>query len=122
MQLFRHKMLVHFLVVALGLTPGVFPGVAIGDENQSSYASSGASTMADEDQYSYAPSAEHMLADLILVRPIMLVGTALGTAAFLVSLPFTALGGNVDEAKKRLVEEPGSYTFTRPLGDLRRYR
>jgi hypothetical protein len=64
------------------------------------------------------PTGGEMLADAFLVRPFMLVGTVLTTATFVVTLPFSALGGNVDEAATRLVAEPASYTFIRPLGEM----
>ncbi|MGD2074777.1 MAG: hypothetical protein PVG38_07650 [Gammaproteobacteria bacterium] len=64
------------------------------------------------------PSGGEMLADAFLVRPFMLVGTVLTTATFIVTLPFSALGGNVDEAATKLVAEPASYTFVRPLGEM----
>jgi len=59
-----------------------------------------------------------MLADTFLVRPLMLVSTVFGAATFIVTLPFTALGGNVGEAGNTLVVEPAKYTFVRPLGEL----
>lgn len=59
-----------------------------------------------------------MLADTVLVRPFMLVSTVVGVATFIVTLPFSALGGNVGEAGNTLVMEPARYTFVRPLGDL----
>lgn len=65
-----------------------------------------------------APTGGEMLADAFLVRPFMLVGTVLTTATFIVTLPFSALGGNVGEAATRLVAEPAKHTFVRPLGDL----
>lgn len=64
------------------------------------------------------PTGGEMLADTVLVRPLMLVGTAVGIVTFVITLPFSALGGNVDEAAKTLVYEPAKYTFVRPLGDL----
>jgi len=67
---------------------------------------------------SAAPTGGEMLADAFLVRPFMLVGTVLTTATFIVTLPFSAIGGNVGEAADRLVAEPVKYTFARPLGDL----
>jgi hypothetical protein len=70
------------------------------------------------DYDSAEPSGGEMLADAFLVRPFMLVGTVLTTATFIVTLPFSALGGNVDEAANRLVAEPASYTFLRPLGEM----
>ncbi len=74
--------------------------------------------------YSFHNSVEEertggtMLADTFMVRPFMLVGTVLGLATFVVTLPFSALGGNVGEAGNTLVVEPAKYTFVRPLGEL----
>jgi hypothetical protein len=59
-----------------------------------------------------------MMADTLLVRPFMLAGTVIGLATFIVTLPFSALGGNVGEAGNTLVVEPAKYTFIRPLGEL----
>ncbi len=59
-----------------------------------------------------------MFGDLVFVRPLMLVTTLAGTATFLVSLPFSLLGGNVGDAGEALVIEPAKYTFIRPLGDI----
>jgi hypothetical protein len=65
-----------------------------------------------------APTGGEMLADAFLVRPFMLVGSVLTTATFIVTLPFSAIGGNVGESATRLVAEPVKYTFARPLGEL----
>lgn len=65
-----------------------------------------------------APSGEAMAADVLLLRPLGIVATVLGSAAFVVSLPFSALGGNVGQAADKLVAEPAAYTFKRPLGEL----
>lgn len=62
------------------------------------------------------PSGVEMTADAILVRPLMLVATILGTGVFLVSLPFSALGGNTGEAGQTLVVTPFNSTFLRCLG------
>jgi hypothetical protein len=64
------------------------------------------------------PTSGTILADTFLVRPVMVVATVAGIAAFIVSLPFSALGGNVDEAGKTLVMDPIEYTFMRPLGEM----
>jgi hypothetical protein len=68
--------------------------------------------------YAEAPTAGTMLADTVLVRPLMLVGTVVGVVAFVITLPFSALGGNVDDAGRILVVEPAKYTFIRPLGEF----
>lgn len=64
------------------------------------------------------PSFAAMFADGLLVRPLGLGAMVLGAATWVVTLPFSALGGNVDEATQKLVVEPAQFTFTRPLGEL----
>jgi hypothetical protein len=61
-------------------------------------------------------NAPAMIFDLVLLRPLGLAGFAVGTAFFIVSLPFNLLGGNTGEAAQKLVVAPAKYTFTRPLG------
>lgn len=63
-------------------------------------------------------SAEAMSIDLIAARPLGLAATVLGTVVFVVSWPFSALGGNSEEAWDTLVVSPAEYTFQRPLGDF----
>lgn len=63
-----------------------------------------------------APKAFSMIGDLVVARPLLIGATAIGAVAFVVSLPFTALGGNVGEAGKALVVEPGKAAFVRCLG------
>ena len=63
-----------------------------------------------------APKAYSMIGDLIIARPLLICATAIGAVAFVVSLPFTALGGNVEEAGQALVIEPGREAFVRCLG------
>lgn len=62
------------------------------------------------------PSALAMTADLLLVRPVMLVATVVGSAVWLVSSPFSLAGGNAGEAAETLVLEPAKTTFVRCLG------
>ncbi|MBW2073094.1 MAG: hypothetical protein JRI89_17840 [Deltaproteobacteria bacterium] len=57
-----------------------------------------------------------MTFDLIVLRPVGLAATVIGTAVFIVSLPFSAMGGNTNEAAEKLISEPAKYTFSRPLG------
>lgn len=63
-------------------------------------------------------SAGAILADAFMLRPAGFIGTVIGTAAFVVSLPFSALSRTVDNTAKKLVVEPAQFTFTRPLGQL----
>jgi hypothetical protein len=87
-----------FVLVSVALAP------ALGEQENYQY---------DTEEYSDAVA---MGVDLVVVRPLWFVGTVLGTVAFVVSLPFTALGGNTSEAAQKLVVAPAKYTFVRPLG------
>jgi uncharacterized membrane protein (DUF485 family) len=68
------------------------------------------------DQHMNTPTAGTMLADTVLVRVPMMAATAVGVVTFVVTLPFSALGGNVQQAGQILVVDPAEYTFVRPLG------
>ena len=59
-----------------------------------------------------------MAADCLFVRPIGIVSIVAGSALFVVSLPFSALGGNLKDAAQKLVMDPISFTFKRPLGEF----
>ncbi|TKB26723.1 hypothetical protein FCL47_09565 [Desulfopila sp. IMCC35006] len=63
-------------------------------------------------------SPEAMAVDLLAARPLGLVAMLGGTVVFVVSLPFSALGGNTEDAWNTLVVTPAEYTFHRPLGDF----
>lgn len=45
-----------------------------------------------------SPSALAMAGDAVFVRPVLLATTIVGSAVYLVSLPFSLLGGNAEEA------------------------
>ena len=62
------------------------------------------------------PNAFAMAGDLVVARPIGLVMTVAGAAAFVISLPFTLLSGSVGESAEKLVMGPGEATFVRCLG------
>lgn len=62
------------------------------------------------------PTAGAMVADALVARPLLFVTSVLGTALFVITLPFTAGGGNVEGAAKALVVGPGESTFVRCLG------
>lgn len=65
------------------------------------------------------PSAAEMTGDLLVARPIGLGIFALGSATYLVTLPFSLLGGNSGDAAEALVIEPGKEVFVRCLGCTR---
>jgi len=59
-----------------------------------------------------------MVTDVAIVRPLGFVTVILGFGFFLISSPFSALGGNFDEAWDILVAKPAKFTFKRGLGDF----
>ena len=64
------------------------------------------------------PTTESMMGDAIVARPLGLISTVVGSAFFVVSLPFSALGGNTREAAEKMVVAPAKFTFKRPLGQF----
>ena len=108
MNLFRTTAAVLAFSTALLTLP------AQAEEVQSSGSSSNAS--GNKIYNADAPKGYVMMGDLLIARPMLIAATIIGTAAFVVSLPFTALGGNVKEAGEALVVEPGREAFVRCLG------
>ncbi len=54
--------------------------------------------------------------DLLLARPLGLIGSVLGIVVHGVGLVFSVPGENYSETAEILVEAPLNYTFNRPLG------
>jgi len=65
-----------------------------------------------------SPSGSDMFVDLVVTRPLGLIGVVVGSAAFVVALPFTIPSGSVGRSAEELVKKPVRYTFKRPLGEL----
>lgn len=104
-------------VAVLALTTGLFALSAQADEVQQAAASTTGNTSSGDPMYELnAPKGYSMLGDLLIARPLLIGATAVGVVAFVISLPFTALGGNVGEAGEALVLEPGKEAFVRCLG------
>lgn len=61
-------------------------------------------------------SAVAMAGDLLIGRPLLFTATVLGSAIWLVGLPFSALGGNVKDSAEALIGWPARNTFERCLG------
>jgi hypothetical protein len=101
MRRMNRKLMSYFVAIMLAVTSTAY------------VSSASAAYYSDEAE---EPTAGTMLADTVMVRPLTLVGTAVGVVAFVVTLPFSALGGNVGEAGQILVVDPAKYTFIRPLG------
>ncbi len=57
-----------------------------------------------------------IVADVIFVRPVSLAAVVVGTALFIVALPFSIPSGSVELTAQVLVVEPFKYTFQRPIG------
>ena len=57
-----------------------------------------------------------MIGDAIFARPLLLASTVVGAGLYVVTLPFSLLGGNPGEAAEVLVMNPGKNTFVRCLG------
>ncbi|MDT8880613.1 hypothetical protein RSO68_14145 [Halomonas saccharevitans] len=76
----------------------------------------GQSAMAIGNDETIQPSGGAMIVDAVVARPLLAAATLGGTAIFLVSLPFSALGGNVDTAADTLIKTPAEATFRRCLG------
>ncbi|MGJ7517238.1 multidrug transporter [Pseudomonas baetica] len=62
------------------------------------------------------PPAYAMIGDLLIARPLLVAATVIGAGVFVVSLPFTALGGGVGDAGQALVVDPAKAAFARCLG------
>jgi hypothetical protein len=72
----------------------------------------------DQEQIRREPSTNEVLADGLIARPLGLIGTVIGAAAFVVTLPFTIPSKTTDRAADALVARPARYTFKRPIGQL----
>lgn len=66
-----------------------------------------------------APKAFSIVGDLLVARPLLIAATAIGAGLFVVSLPFSAMGGGIKETGQALVVEPGAAAFARCLGCTR---
>ena len=58
------------------------------------------------------------ITDVTLVRPGCFVATLVGSAFFVIALPFAAMSGSVRSTADTLVMTPANATFTRPVGDF----
>jgi hypothetical protein len=70
----------------------------------------------DQEQVGREPNGGEMFVDTVVARPLGLFAMVVGTAAFIVALPFTLPSHSADSAAKMLVGAPAQYTFKRPLG------
>ena len=106
-------------VMRVALTVVIMATLAAGPFGPPAFAYQRTSDCQEREYYSGCegePTGGMMMWDAVFMRPIGILGTALGSVVWLVSLPFAALGGNADESTQKLVAEPFSWTFQRPLG------
>ena len=75
-------------------------------------------TTRDNDDIS-ASGAALAAVDVVLVRPITFVGTAVGFVGFAATSPFTAMADVAEDSWNALVQNPAEYTLDRDLGDFR---
>lgn len=68
------------------------------------------------------PTTGMKLLDLLLVRPVSIIGSALATAFYLATVPITFPSGVSEPAARILVEAPWRYTGMRYLGDFHHYK
>ena len=87
------------LAVALGLMP--------------------ACATAQQDDTVSGDKATDMVVDAVVMRPLGLAATVVGTVLTVVALPFTIPSGSVETSARELILRPAAYTFKRPLGDFR---
>lgn len=82
-------------------------------------ASTASAQMSDDVSFDNTPSGGAMAVDLILIRPVALVGTVLGLGLFVLQLPLAAVQLEVPvQPARKLVVEPFKFTFTRRLGSM----
>lgn len=55
------------------------------------------------DETDFGPSYGTMMVDTVVGKPLQLVNAVAGTAAYIVSLPFSLIGGNADQAQQKLL-------------------
>lgn len=55
--------------------------------------------------------------DLLIARPMGVAGGIIGTAVFILSLPFTIPTGSVDDAAQMFVVKPFNFSFVRKFPD-----
>lgn len=64
------------------------------------------------------PSSTAVVYDVLLLRPLGLVATTVGTALFIAGLPFTIPSQSVKVTADKLVAAPFNFTFRRPIGNM----
>ena len=71
-----------------------------------------------KDDSSEYPSKCDVAGDILWVRPLGVIQTALGVVAYVISLPVTIPLKKKEEAKDFLITDPYDNYFKRPLGEM----
>ena len=104
MNYFKKKAFTLLFALVFAATAAILPGFA--------------HCASQDQQYKELP-AEAMAVDLVIIRPLAIVATAMGCTLFAASLPFTVwTGERIKRAGKLFVVDPGYYAFVRPLGEF----
>ncbi len=74
----------------------------------------GSTAMAEEITKEATPGT--IIVDAFMLRPVQNLAIVVGGAAFVVTLPFSAIGGNMSTAYEKLVVKPYKAAWDRPLG------
>lgn len=59
-----------------------------------------------------------MAVDVLVVRPLGLATTVIGSVLTVIALPFTIPSGSVKQSAQYMIVEPAEFTFKRPLGEF----
>ena len=68
------------------------------------------------------PSIGIKILDVLLIRPICVVGSTISTAAYLAISPIAFVMGLGEEALETMVKEPWQFTSCRYVGDFNNYK
>ncbi len=66
-----------------------------------------------------SPNDELPMMDVLLARPMAVGAGIVGTAIFIVTLPFTAPTGSAGRASKMFITDPFRFSFSREFPDHR---
>ena len=75
-------------------------------------------TLSDDTHTVSGDKTTDMIVDVLVVRPVGLATTVLGTVLTIVALPFTIPSGSVKASAETMIVQPAEYTFKRPLGEF----
>ncbi len=62
-------------------------------------------------------SASSVITDMLLLRPVGIASLGVGTAMYIVALPFSLITRSHGTTFKVLVKEPFEFVFVRPVGE-----